>query len=391
MQLGLYNYKGNWIPFETERKNLLLLGKAQTGKTETLTQLALNDIYAGESVAFFGDITPILERIPLHRRRDVIVLNPVESPFALNLFYGIDPAYHSLLAGKLYEAVKSIWFGSSVSTANIEQYLRASIQTLLSVVNTTFLHIKVILTDQRYRAEILPHVSDPALIDFWRDFNDLNKKEQRLETSSTLNKLKTFAMEPLVRNCLAQEWNALSWSGKIVLIELPEHRLGSENARLLGTLILAMLYVAGAQGVRTNLYIDEAERFGATIVRDLLTADTIPTVIALQSLTLLREERERVLGAVDAILAFRTTVEDAKDIEPEYFLDTFVHLYDTEDFHAYLPTRTGHVKLRMSGISYSKKKGARQKILARCRGEYTTRQKSAIEKRVRAIFERGKE
>ena len=375
MVLGLYNHNGEWEPYETVRRNYLFLGKPRTGITETLTRLALDDIHNDLPVVFIGKIGRILDRIPFHRRKDALVFNPEKQNFALNLIAKTDPQFHSLIAGEYTEAFKSISFDSKASTANVDQYFKASIQTLLTTPEATLLHILTLLTDPTYREKAVQTVTDPYVLSFWEYFEARPEKDRAQLIESTINKLWTFSFEPLIRESLGQKTNHLTFKDKIVLIELPETRIGRENAALLGTLILAFLVVSGAEGVKTNLYVDDASRFGMTVIRDLLKTPGICTQLGLKYLYEL-DEPEMLMGAVDQIVAFRISGEDAKKIESEFYLGLQEHLYDQPDFHAYLAVGARSVQLQMPMMDRPVNKGAAKKILGRNLGEYTRRGRS---------------
>lgn len=387
MTLGYHNKDGSWRPFEIERRNFLFLGKGK-GKTLTLRRLALEDIHAGESVVFIGDISPILRRIPYGRRKDVIVVNPELSPIGLNYLSNVPEEQHPAVASALAEGIKAVYFGSKFQASNVDQYLTMSIQTLLAVPGATIFNIISILTDELYRARALQFTNDPAIRKFWKYFEARAEKEKdrAMLIDSTINKLWTFAAKPLVRNSLGQKGNALQFEGKIVLVEVPPAKMGRESASLYVTLLLAYLCALGGHGLKAHAYIDDAYQYGMPVIRDLLQTKTISTQFVVQYLYQL-DEPEMILGAVDDILAFRTSVADAKEIEDEFFLDTGDHLYSTKDKQAYLADGYGHVRLKIKTPSeFRINKGCDREILNRCFGQMTLRHESAIKKRISEVF-----
>lgn len=380
IELGLYIHNGKLEPFEIERDNFLFLGKPKTGKSETLFRLALDDIHANRAVVFFGKFADVLNRIPRRRLKDVILVEPAKRPFALNLLRDIPPHLHSLTAGKYYEAIKSIWFTSDVSTANIEQYLRSAVQTLLNVPDATLFHAKLLYTDPEYRAQVTKGIADPFLANFWDDFETIPKKDKRPETSSTLNKLRVFFLDSHVRESLLQKQNKLAFKDKIVLVDLDEATLGKENASLLGALTLAYLYIQGLEGLSTTVYIDGADRYGSAVIGNLLTLHSVSTILTLQSI----KKSPDILDSVGQVVPFRTSVKDAKVLTPEFQLDNDnlkCDIFKLPDYHAYVRTGNSAQELYMPPVNYPRAKPKHiRAAVRRCKSEYSMRPKDLNER-----------
>ena len=74
------------------RQGTYVLGLNGTGKTSLLLCIALQDMHSGDGLCVLdphGDLTQdLLERVPPHREKDVIVFDPsdIDYPFGLNLF-----------------------------------------------------------------------------------------------------------------------------------------------------------------------------------------------------------------------------------------------------------------------------------------------------------------
>ncbi len=267
-----------------------------------------------------------------------------------------------------------------MKAANIEMTLGHAIKTLLAIPSpdNTFLHIEPLLTNPAYRRKKLKYVTDPAIRYFWDQYERKDDRRKDDLIDSTLNKIRNLASEPLIRNCIGQEKNYLSFEGKVVLIELPENRLGRENSSVLGTLLVAYL---SASGVETSVFIDDAERFGPAVMRDLI--DTVDTQLALNSLRDLREP-EILTSAVDEIVAFRTTAEDDEELHARFNLGPTEHLYDLGPFEA--KTTLDKASFSMPELNFEKT-GYADRIVARNLGEYTTRQQGAIDELIAKIYE----
>jgi hypothetical protein len=329
MQLGLH--KSTLTPFDTERRSTLILGKPRTGKTTALTRLALDDIYAGRPVVFIGsDVSQVLRHIPKWRQHEVTYFSPSDFPIAFNILSGIRDGRHALFATTLLETVKGIWGYDKSPTPTLDQYIRAGIHSLLSVKGTTLLSLKHLITDKAYRTYITSQLHDPILTNFWADFEKLTDKEKRQDTASTINKIRAFFFEPLIRNCLDQHHNNVSFNG-VLLVSLKDE-LGRENASLLGALILCCLYVSGQE---THLYIDGGERYGTAILSALLSAPHIKSFLSIQYLDQLSKNfQPALIGSVGQVVAFRSSLRDAQELEPEFNLNR-----DHWHFHEMPPYR----------------------------------------------------
>lgn len=387
MELGHYNHLTETIPFNTEKRSTLFIGKRQPELSDALIRLALDDIYNGESVVFIDPIgncvAEILRKIPKDRQKDVLYFNPKTQPFAFNILHNAQNA--PLLASTILETLKGIWGYERTPTPNLDQYVRGGIQTLLGTEGSTMLHLKTLLTDNQYRDSV--QVQDPILKDFWTDYETLTSKEKRQDTASTLNKLRAFMFEPLVRNCLGQKTNKLVLKDRIVLVSLAEGELGSENSSLLGALILAQLYVEGVEGLSTNLYIDGAHRFGSAILGKVLTScSAVHTQLSIQFLDQFKTDFQSfILGTVGQIVAFKTSVKDAKELEPEFNL--------TNDHYKLFEQRQGYATASIDGaphvlLMYPNQRpetGQGLRIIKRCASQ-CTQPLETIEKRIGSMF-----
>ena len=392
MKLGLYNHLSEFVPFVSDARSSLLIGKPKTGKSTTLIRLALDSIYENKPIVFFDPrgsaVDEILKHIPNSRQKDVLYFNPSLYPFPFNILYDVQEK--ALFTTTVLETVKGVWGYDKTPTPNIDQYIRAGIATLLEY-PSTLLDLKFLLTDTDYRTHVLNHVTDCLLKDFWHDFEKMTDKEQRQETASTLNKIRAFIFEPLVRNCIDQQKNKLSFTDTIVLVSLKDGELGAENASLLGALILAQLYVDGVRGLPTTLFIDGAHRFGTAILGNILTnCPNVETHLTLQYLDQLsRDFQPTLLGSVEQIIAFKTSVRDAKILEPEFDLTNDQrHLFELHPFTAYVGSTLIHTvphNYMIPKKPRNTKKAVQQRIIDRCKALSGSREE--IEKRLGRFFE----
>ena len=394
MELGLYNHLSQLKPFISDRRfqHTLFIGKPRTGKTTALQRLALDDMRSGESVVFIGDDS-ILDTIPQEKQADVIHFDAAnrDFPFAFNLLANVEPERRSLFVATFLETVKGVWKFDASSTATLDQYIRAGTAALLEAPDTSLVSFEFLLTDPRYRAHIMRSLRDRVMLDFWQKFDALCASDQRRETASTLNKLRALTFDTRLRNCLDQKRNALTFRNKIVIVSLRESEIGRENASFIGALVLSQLYMEAQQGVATNVYIDGADRFGTAILFKLLSScPTLSVQLSLHYLDQIdRRLQPALIGSVGTIVAFRTSVRDAVQLEPEFNLNnSHKHLFQLAPFIAYVVVDGVTTELKMLPHTYPLTPRTKEKIIARCISQYTT-PRAAVEARLGRFFGEG--
>lgn len=361
MEFGTYNYNSIQLPFHIERCNSLFLGKSG----DALQSLAIQDIYNNQSVVYLGDDS-ILDYIPLRREKHVLLFSPSEYPIPFNILAKVPEKRRPLFASTILEALKGIWGYENVPTPTLDQYLNAGILTLLSVPGATLLNLPYLLNNKSYRESL--SIKDSVLKDFWETFDDMTPKEQRQDTASTRNKLNAILFEPYIRQCFDVQNNKLSFKNKIVLLSFKERDLGRANASIIGALALAQLYIEALDGLNTTLYVPDAHRFGNAILSSVMTV--VPTLFAVPNLQKFKpNNREQIVADVDQIIAFRTSLKDSKELEPEFDIaekpQGRFHLHELDYGVAYHTQSGLTTEVRTEPHTYPKT-GARERILERC-------------------------
>lgn len=309
MELGLYNHNGTLEPFTVPDDNTLIIGKQKTGKTTLLESLALDAIREEKPFVFVGNIEKIINAIPKKLQTKVLLFNPALQPFPFNIVADVPVKLRPLTVSAITDAI--IGLGNfSIEPARIKKYMRYGVSTLVRK-NLNLLLLQLLLTDKSFRKRTW--LRSPILKRFWERFDTLSLRDQVTFTESTVTRLDSLLLEPLVLNCLFQKRNRLSFKDTIVLVSLNEAELGRENANLLGALVLAHLYTAGIQKVNTTLFVDDAYRYGAPVLNAIIShCPSIHTVYTLQSLSQMKD------APFDQVFAFRTTTKDAKLLQDEF-------------------------------------------------------------------------
>lgn len=276
-------YPGDERPLAMELDGRLrhvhVTGPTGTGKSTLLVQMALSDLKAGRGVVLLdpkGDLVQaVLERVPDHRRRDVIVLDPADTsrPVGLNPLRSVTGASGEVVVENLVGLFKSLYRHSW--GPRLDDILRAALLTLAESEGSTLCEVALILTDPNFRRRLVGPLDDPVgLESFWGWYEALSDAERQTVVGPVLNKVRAFTMRPTVRSIIGQSAPTLDLrsvlsEGKVLLCSLASGLLGEEAASLLGALIVAELWHAttaraGMPPARRRpvmAYLDEFQHF----------------------------------------------------------------------------------------------------------------------------------
>ena len=268
------------ISAQAGKKHTVFLGSTGCGKTTAMSHLILSDIQSKHHsvvvVDAKGQLThELLERTPTEHDEDIVVISPTSkrivgiNPFELTK-YGIEP---EVIADYLLELLKGLYpehFG--IYSLDI---LSHSFLTLARIPNTSLVMLPSLLTNQSFRNKLLRELKDPiGLESFWNWFELLSEAQRHQMLNPILNKFRQFLLRPQLRAMLGQTNPNFSLaeifkSRKIVLIPLNKAIIGSESAKLIGSLITSMLWmlilrqssVEPSKRQSVFIYIDETPSF----------------------------------------------------------------------------------------------------------------------------------
>lgn len=178
--------------------------------------------------------------------------------------------------------------------------------------------------------------------------------------SRLLNRLDELLSSENIRNILGQSENAFNFrsfmdSGKIVLIKISKGVLGSENATLLGTLLIWKIYEAAMSRADMPaesrkdffLYVDEFQNFATESFTEILSESrkyNLALTFANQYLGQLPSAvRQTVFGNVANLISFGVGADDAAIMSQE-----FKPLSGDEDL-LNLPLREFYLKMSIDG------------------------------------------
>jgi len=234
-------------------RHVHVLGPTGVGKSNLLASMVIDDMEAGRGVVLLdpkGDlVTKILERVPQHRRHDVIVLDPADvAPVGLNPLRSAHGMSGEVVVENLVGMFKNLY--SYSWGPRLDDVLRAALLTLAGVEGATLCEVPLLLTNPSYRHKIVGKLDDPVgLESFWGWYEGLSGAQRQEAIGPVLNKIRAFTGRPTVRAIIGQSSPAVQMrdvlaDGKILLCSLRSGLLGDEAAALFGALIVAELWHA---------------------------------------------------------------------------------------------------------------------------------------------------
>ncbi|MBI4114230.1 MAG: type IV secretion system DNA-binding domain-containing protein [Candidatus Niyogibacteria bacterium] len=334
-------------------KHVYIIGKTGMGKTTLLENMVIQDIKNGDGV---GVVDPhgefaqkMLDFVPRERARDVIYFNPsdLSFPMGFNIMENIDPDKRHLVAAGLMGVFKKIWV--DVWSARMEYILGNTILALLEYPDSTLLSINHMLANKEFRKKVVAHISDPVVKSFWVDeFAKYTDRYTQEALPAIQNKVGQFISNPLIRNIVGQKKSSFDMrkimdERKILIMNLSKGKVGEENSRLLGAMLITRLYLAAMSRVEIShekdrpdfyLYVDEFQNFASESFANILSEARkyhLNLILAHQYITQMDESvRDAVFGNVGTMISFRIGAADAefleKEFSPEFMLQDIVNL-----------------------------------------------------------------
>jgi len=355
------------IKTDDRRRHVYVIGKTGMGKTTLLENMILADIYAGHGCCYVdphGDTAErLIDYIPSWRMNDVVYLNPsdMEYPIGFNILEAVDERHKHLVASGMMGVFKKIW--ENLWSARMEYILNNSILALLDNPGSTLLGINRMLSDAEYRKRMIGNVKDPIVKQFWvKEFASYNEKYAQEAVAPIQNKIGQFLSASIIRNIVAQVKSTIDIRNimdeeKIFIVNLSKGRIGEDNSRLLGGMLITKLQLAAMERVDIPekerkdfyLYVDEFQNFAVESFASILSEARkyrLCLTMAHQYVAQLSDEvREAVFGNVGTIISMRVGAPDAdfmeKEFAPRFMVADIINL----------PKYNVYLKLLIDGIT----------------------------------------
>ncbi len=359
---------------EEEREtHMYIIGRTGSGKTTMMFSMAKHDIEQGRGMAFLdphGDVAEdLVSIIPESRTKDLIYFNPIDLkyPIGINLLEltpGLDEDEAELEKEVVAEGVISLFrkvFSKEENTNahRIEYILRNAIYTAFTVEDRTIFTVYDLLNNPPFQKQVIAKLKDENLKNFWKfEFGRAGDYQVVKMVGGVTAKIGRFLFSPTAKRILEQKYSTINFSelmdsGKILICNLSQGKLGEDTAKLLGTTIMTKIQQAALKRANISenkrkpfyLYVDEFQNFATHSFTKMLSEGRkykLRVTIAEQSVS---QQDDR--NIVNVILANVTTVvcfRSANYIDAELMINQFSPYIDKSDI-ANLPKYQFYIKV----------------------------------------------
>lgn len=349
------------------RLHTYIIGKTGTGKSTLIENMIFDDIKEGRGVAVVDPhgelIDHILRFIPEERIKDVVYFNPDDRafPLAFNLLESVDDDMRNIVASGLMSIFTKLW--ANVWSARMEYILRNAILAVLEVPDATLLSIMRLLNDDKYRRYVESIITDPVVKDFFVNEYDKYEPKFRQEAIAPIqNKVGQFLSSTTIRNIVGQPTSTFNLSeimdsGKIFLVNLSIGRIGEDNSKLLGSMMITKIQLAAMGRAKMTeaerrdfyLYVDEFQNFATDSFATILSEARkyhLSLVLVNQYIAQIPEVvADAIFGNVGTMISFRVGATDAEKMVKE-----LAPVFDANDL-VNLPNRQIYVKMAIDGVT----------------------------------------
>jgi hypothetical protein len=350
--IGDARARGSWADVrlaDLDRdRGVYIAGKTGTGKSSLIEEMALADSDAGNGFCLIdphGDLAErVLARLPRHRREDVILFDPIDARcrFALEFLDAGSTAEREFLVQDLSEMFYALYDPghTGIVGPRFESWLRMAALTLMGSAPAAgparFIDIPRCFTDDEFLKARFAHLRDDHVADFWTKEMARTSEYHRSEMLGWFNsKFNQFTGSPIVHEIFSRGYNDLNLATvmderQILIMNLSKGIIGAVNARLLGYVITARLWVAAlmrsarpaAERVPFTIYIDEFQNFSTASI-DLMLSEGrkfgLRMVLANQFFgQLTHRMKAAVDGNIGTKICFRLGPTDAIELAPHF-------------------------------------------------------------------------
>lgn len=353
LYLGKSVFRGQDVPIymndDDRRRHMYILGTTGTGKSEFMKFMAVQDIKAGKGVAFIDPhgsaVTDIVRQIPEERIDDVIYFDPAsDRPMGLNLLDVNTDKAKDMIINKFIDMLYELYDPNrqGIMGPQLERALRMCMLTAMSKPGGTMIEVVRLLTDENFHKSYLNDITDPLVKRYWLDEVANTTKNRKGEVMGYfVSKLDRFTTEKTMRYMLGQSRSSFDFQDvmdnrKILLADLSKGKLGAENSKFLGLLLVPRLLAAafnraekmerGEELSDFYLYIDEFQNYTTPDIETILSEARkykLNLIVANQFVGQLPDNiKDAIFGNVGSMTIFRVGTDDAEYLE-KYFEPTF--------------------------------------------------------------------
>jgi hypothetical protein len=335
---------------DERRRHMYILGATGTGKSTMLLSMINSDIQNGKGLAVVdphGDlIEQILNVIPEERIKDVVYFNPddIEYPMGINLLElseGLSEEDATREKEYIAESIISLFhkiYTEKYSGPRMEYILRNTIHTAFTVPGATLFTVYKLLINTKFRKSVVKNLTDENLKDFWKfEFAKAGDYQKVKMISPITNKIGRFLFSPTAKRILEQEKSTINFEqimneGKILLCNLSKGKLGEDNSKVFGVVVMAKLQLASLRRARMAekdrkdfyMYVDEFQNFATPAFAQILSEARkyrLGAILAHQTTSQLEDKSlvNVTLANTGTVICFRTAnPEDESAILPQF-------------------------------------------------------------------------
>ncbi len=349
-------------------RHMYLIGQTGSGKSTILFHMATKDILDGYGVAVIdphGDliddiVSDLVANVGRERANEatqrVVLIDPSDLHFPVGINLLEIPQTSSeeeleqereLVCEGVISVFKRVFGQDEDSNAHrIEYMLRNVIHTAFHVESATIFTLYDLLNDTKYRKQVVKTLTDPNLINFWKnEFHKAGDWQQVKMVSGVTAKIGRFLFSPTVKRILDQPKSTIDFdeclaTNKVLLCNLSEGKIGEDNAHLMGSVIITKIHLAALRRSRLNkdsrspyyLYVDEFQHFATNYFTRLLSGGRkfgLRVIIAQQSTAQIKDKNmlQVILANTGTVVSFRT----ASSFDADMVLPLFEPMVTRED------------------------------------------------------------
>ena len=274
------------------KQHLHLIGKTGTGKSTLLKTLLYDDLLNDRDFVLIDPLGTLAEAIvdgvPANRTNDVIYFAPghdLEHCVGINPLWNVPPDLRHLVADHIVASFMHIWNASLEDTPRLVYVLYHSIRLLLDAPDgETLLGLPRLLVNDNYRAFLLKHSRDLAVIDFWRHEFPKDEKIRANVIGPIQNKIGMLLAPPPLRNVLGQRRSTLNIARLMnergtLICNLAKGKLGETTTKLMGALIATAVAQVAEERISIApeerrpicLYVDEIQNVATSAFAGVLS------------------------------------------------------------------------------------------------------------------------
>jgi type IV secretory pathway TraG/TraD family ATPase VirD4 len=320
--------------------HMYIIGKTGTGKSTLLERLILSDIEAGEGLVLVdphGDLVErIVAQVPEHRKADVIFLDVPNSgqPYGYNPLKRVTPEKRPLAASGLLEVFEKMW--PEAWGVRMEHIFRNALLALLEQPQATLPDILRLFTDKAFRKEVIRHIQNPQVREFWEhEFENYTDRMRADGIAPIQNKIGAFLANPTLYRILTAPEQPINIrrimdESKILLVNLAKGQIGEDASSLLGGLLVTTIGLAAFSRQEIDAaarrpfycYLDEFQNFTTLSMANMfseLRKYRVGMIVVHQYLFQLDPAvQNAVLGNTGTLISFRLGPKDASFIGLEF-------------------------------------------------------------------------